>query len=260
VNAETLVSHLGLSVDAFADRRIPKSTLSERAGTNTKERRLIKEGVESLRWIAVLKPGTVGIRKYADEQTDYTELSVLKLTIREPKGSGQLQEMVHHAIPYHALLLTESGSFCSASVARKRRSKSEKDRFVLEDQVLRAELTTGENDGFEDEFAASLSLESVSPQTLRDLYLSWADSIVSLEAARITGHFRLSSSRAKAEARSSALREYLSSHRETERIRKTAKRETQAGRRVELNLALQELKRSQERAVRTLNPPETHTS
>jgi hypothetical protein len=145
----------------------------------------------------------------------------------------------------------------SVSIANKRRSRSENDRFVLDDEVLWTEYEAPGSRGFAREFAVSMTFESVAPQTLRDLYLSWADSIASLEAARITGEFMLSESSEEAKARSVALREYLTSQREAESIRKKAKRETQAGKRVELNMALQDLKRIQDRAVRTLNPPET---
>lgn len=260
MSSDDLFRHLGLPGEAIVDRKVPKSILSERAGATPKDRGLIKGEVESLRWLAVLKPGTIGVRAYSDEEREYTELSVLTLRARDAKRCAQLQELVHRAVPYHTLLLTESPSMVSVSIANKRRSRSENDRYVLDDEVLWTEYEAQGSRSFEREFAVSMSLESVAPQTLRDLYLSWADSIVSLEAARITGGFMLSGSSDEAKARLFALREYLTSQREAEVIRKTAKRETQAGNRVELNLALQDLRRIQERAVRTLNPPETQTS
>jgi hypothetical protein len=259
VSSDDLFRHLGLPGEAIVDRKVPKSVLSESAGATPKDRRLIKEEVESLRWLAVLKPGTIGVRVFSDEETEYTELSVLTLRVRDAKRCTQLQDLVHRAIPYHTLLLTESPSMVSVSVAKKRRSRSEKDHYVLDDEVLWTEYEAPGSRGFEREFAVSMSLESVAPQTFRDLYLSWADSIVSLEAARITGGFMLSGSSDEAKARSVALREYQTSQREAESIRKKAKRESQASKRVELNLTLQDLRRTQDRAVRTLNPPETQS-
>lgn len=257
MNAEEIIRHIGLPDEAVVDRRVPKLVLSAQAGATAKERRLIKQEVESLLWTAVLKPSTVGIRPYSDAECDFSELSVLVLRIREARWCRQLQETVHRSVPYHSLLLTETTDAISVSVANKRRSKSENDRFILDGEVIWTQMGADDPDAFNEEFGTSMSLQTASRQTLRELYLSWINSIVSLEAARITGTFLLSRRAETAEARSSALRAYLTSQREAEAIRKKAKRETQAGRQVELNLALQDLKNRQERAVRTLNHLET---
>ena len=91
--------------DALIDRRVPKTLLIENGAFASGDRRHIREGIEELRWLAALKPATVGIAEYRDAGREYLEIAILKIELRPAANGGRLVELVHRAVPYPVLLI-----------------------------------------------------------------------------------------------------------------------------------------------------------
>ena len=82
------VAALALPAGAFVDRRVPKTLLIENGAPTAADKRRIREGVEEIRWLAALKPTTVGVAEYRDAAREYLEIAVLKLTFRSGARPG----------------------------------------------------------------------------------------------------------------------------------------------------------------------------
>ena len=93
--------------ETLVDRRVPKSLLIENGAPTAADRRRIREGIEELRWVASLKPTTIGVAEYRDETREYLEISVLKL---DPPVQGGCQpdlpnwSIEPYLIPYSSSL------------------------------------------------------------------------------------------------------------------------------------------------------------
>ena len=85
---------LALPAGALVDRRVPKTLLIENGAPTAADKRRIREGVEEVRWLAALKPTTVGVAEYRDAVREYLEIAVLKLTLRSAARLGRLTELV----------------------------------------------------------------------------------------------------------------------------------------------------------------------
>jgi uncharacterized protein DUF4391 len=92
-----------------------------------------------------------------------------------------------------------------------------------------------------DSFHESLSLVRQPKHSLFALYQGWIDTVLSLQAATISGIFSIPTSAEQADARRQALREYGRLESEMSRIRSAAAKEKQLPRQVELNLELKRL-------------------
>ena len=90
---------LELPPDALIDRRVPKTLLIKNGAFAAGDRRRIQEGIEELRWLAALKPTTVGVAEYRDAEREYLEIAVLKLDLRPDARAERLVELVHRAGP-----------------------------------------------------------------------------------------------------------------------------------------------------------------
>ena len=73
------IAALALPSGALVDRRIPKKLLVEHGARSAADRRHIREGIEEIRWLATLKPTTIGVAEYRDSGREYIEIAVLKL-------------------------------------------------------------------------------------------------------------------------------------------------------------------------------------
>ena len=90
MNAADVVAALDLPAGARLDQRVPKKLLVEHGAPTGADKRRINAGVEEVRWIATLKPTTIGVPLFRDEARDYLEIAVLAATLRTDAKAGRL--------------------------------------------------------------------------------------------------------------------------------------------------------------------------
>ena len=230
------IAALALPAGAHVDRRVPKTLLIENGAATATDKRRIRDGVEEIRWLAVLKPTTVGVAAYRDAVREYLEVAVLTLTLRPNVRTERLTELAHRAVPYPVLLYTGQGEAVGVSLAHKRWSQVEAGRTVLDGGIISAALGSGAADGVTDAFMCALALRSQPRATLHALYQGWIDAVQALNAARVTGEFAMPTSAAVAARRATAIDEYRSVDAQIAKLLAEARRDRQLPRRVAMNL------------------------
>jgi hypothetical protein len=245
MRGDTLIEALDLPTGSRVDQRVPKKLLLENGAPTAADKRIINDGIEELLWLAALKPTTIGVPEYRDDVREYLEIAVLRVTLRPAGKATRLVELVHRAVPYPLLMLTEQGERFGVSAAHKRWSQGETGKTVLEGDVVAAEQDL-ENDGERwPAFRDAMALGKQPRTTLYALYQGWIDTLLALQAARITGAFAVVADAEHAAIRRDALQECARLDGEIDRLRATAAREKQISRRVELNLELKRVEAAQ---------------
>lgn len=245
MRGDTLIEALDLPAGSRVDQRVPKKLLLENGAPTSADKRIISDGIEELLWLAALKPRTIGVPEFRDDVREYLEVAVLRLTLRAAAKATRLVELVHRAVPYPLLLLTEQGEWLGLSAAHKRWSQGESGKTVLEGDVVAAEWDA-ENDGERwPAFYDALALGKQPRTTLYSLYQGWIDTLLALQAARITGAFAVVADAEHAAIRRDAIQECVRLDGEVARLRATAAKEKQMSRRVELNLELKRVQAAQ---------------
>ncbi len=250
MNAESFLAALNLPTTCRVDQRIPKKLLLENGAPTAADKRQINEGIEDLLWLATLKPTTIGISEYRDDIREYLEIVVLRLTLRVGAKTARLVELVHRAVPYPMLLLTEQNTRIDLSVAHKRWAQNEAGKTVLDGEVLSALWDAGRDGAYWPAFRAALSLGRQPTATLHALYQGWIDTLLALQIARITGNLRPADDQQQAAQQHEALSEYNRLDSAIIQLRIAAAKERQIARQVELNLEVKRLEAAQA-AVRT---------
>jgi len=245
MNGDTLIEALDLPAGSRVNQRVPKKLLLENGAPTAADKRLINDGMEELLWLAALKPTTIGLPAYRDDVREYLEIAVLRLTLRDAAKTARLVELVHRAVPYPLLLLTEQGELAGLSAAHKRWSQGEAGRTVLEGDVVAAEWDTEHDADRWPAFRDALALGRQPRTTLHALYQGWIDILLALQAARVTGAFAVAADATHAALRRDALKECVRLDAEIARLRATAAKEKQMSRRVELNLELKRVEAAQ---------------
>lgn len=238
MTADDLLAALDLPTATRVDQRVPKKLFLENGAPTTADRRAITDGVEECRWVAALKPHTIGVPDYRDADREYVEIHVLRLTATPNGKTTRLTELVHRAVPYPLLLVHEQANTLSLSAAHKRHSLSEAGKTVLESPPVAVDISSHVLAQFQGDFAAALPLTKQPQASLYALYSGWFDTLVAMLAAGRSRHFRLCETRAAADARRKALETCASADAEVARIRAAAARETQVARQADLNQAL----------------------
>jgi hypothetical protein len=239
-----VINALAIPHEALVDQRVPKKLLLEQGAPTAADKRQIQDGIEEITWVAALKPINISVPAFLDAVREYLEIAVLTVALRSTAKLPRLIELIHRAIPYPLVLVTEHRDAVNLSLAHKRWSQGEAGKVVIED-VRQALLNLDAPSTEETTFLASLAVSSLPNRDLFALYQGWLDRVAALQAARITGTFGPPDSADRA----SALREGLDTHARLQReiavLRAQAEKEKQLNRRVELNLEIKRLEAEQ---------------
>lgn len=250
-----LIDALGVPPAALVDRRVPKTVLVEHGAPTPGDKRHINDWIEELRWVAALKPTTVGVPEYRDAVREYLEIAVLLLVLRpEARETGRIVELVHRAVPYPVLLVTEDGPARTAglSVAHKRWSQGEAGQTVLDGEVTSVKLDAMSEPSLLAATVSAFRFDLQPRMNMFTAYQGWMSVVIAFQAARITGSLTVASSLPETTERQAALREYERLEGEIARVRAAAGRERQMARRVEANQIIKQLEAAQAAARKLL--------
>ena len=243
-----LITALALPGSALINRRVPKSMLVENGAPTPVDKRRIRDGIEEIRWLAVLKPTTIGVAEYRDDAREYLEIAVLQVTLRPGAHADRIIELMHRAVPYPVFLIAWKAETPDISLAHKRWSQGEAGKTVVDGEIIAAELGEGFPIELSSAFCDSLSLSHQPRTTLYGLYQGWIDQLQALRVASVTGDFWVPTSPVVAADRSVALQEYLRLDAQINDLRAAAGKEKQLARQVDLNLKLKRLRADRETA------------
>lgn len=238
---DEVLDALALPADARVDQRVPKKLLTEHGAPTAADKRQLQEGIEELMWVAALKPTNIAVPTFRDDVREYLEVAVLTATFRAGAKPTRLIELIHRAIPYPVVLLTEQTGAVSLSLAHKRWSQGEGGAVVVEDVRRTAPFHPKSPTAEEALFLASLGISGLPNRDLFALYQGWLDRVAALEAAQITGTFSPPDSDGRAQALRDGLDTRAGLQRELAALRAQAEKEKQLNRRVQLNLEIKRL-------------------
>jgi len=249
--SQILVDALALPASCRVDQRVPKKLLVENGARTSADKRLINDAVDEIQWLAALKPHTVGVAEFRDEEREYLEVAVLCINARhaptsdgagatkKPVNITRLAELVHRAVPYPVLLLMAAPQGLFVSLAHKRWAQNEAGRVVLDEEPTTVSIAPDLTS--EHPFVQALALSHQPQVSLLALYQGWMDCLTALQAAQYTGNFTGTSTPAQAAIRREALRTCQRLELESARLRALASKEKQMAKQVELNLALKRI-------------------
>jgi len=253
MTAARILEALALPESCRVDQRVPRKLLGEQAAATAAGRRLVRDQIESLLWVAALKPATIGVPAYRDDRREYLEIAVLHAVLRTGARATRLVELIHRAVPYPVLLVVEHADGTALSLAHKRRALNEAGRVVLEDGFPR---TTPVTPDAPEAFFDALALHSRPRAHLLALYEGWNDVLIALETFRRTGRFHTAASAGDIALRHETLEGLIGLEERLARLRKRAVRERQVARQVELNQQIRDLERRRRAALDQLSQGE----
>ncbi|MDK9719447.1 MAG: DUF4391 domain-containing protein, partial [Trichlorobacter sp.] len=185
ITISDLLAALSLPTSCRVDQRVPKKLLVENGAPTTADKRKINDGIEEIHWLAALKPNTIGVPEYLDNEREYLEIAVLSVALRSEAKAGRLTELIHRAIPYPLFLILVQRDQVSLSLANKRKAQNEADKFVLDGDVVEVTVSGKSAMGSDviRQFFDALALNKQPSNDLLNLYQGWLDTLVALQAS-----------------------------------------------------------------------------
>ncbi len=252
---DAILAALALPAGALLALRVPKKLLAEQGAPTSADKRAIQDGIDELHWLATLKPNTIAVPVATEPGQDFAEIAVVAAQLRPTARVARLTELIHRAIPYPVLLLTQGGQNdmkSVLSVAPKRPALNEGGELVLERIVTTPPFDSLLPTSIEQSFLNSLTLALLPARNLSALYAGWLARIEALQAALLSGRYTVPNDPATIDQRRAALGAHAHLAQEITGLRARAKRERQLNRLVELNMQIQRLESQLTSQIKTL--------
>lgn len=241
---DDLLALFRLPAAAVLQRRVAKDDLIAQLAKSS-DRTLVKQRVETLTWHAALNQINTGL-----PPDGITGLAVVTLVTRKqddehPKHHhppARLANLIHRTVPDPLILLTA----CDSTDGPHATTLSIKPALG---DTLTAELEPADDD-LPSDARPLLAVDRAA--SLSDLHRRWSDAVLGLVAYKATEHFPTPREGWDIKERRAALDRLLALDKEILKMAQQARRETQAGRRAELNERLQRARRERQAVAEAL--------
>jgi hypothetical protein len=243
---ESLYSAMEIPETCFLGKRIFKKLFHENADLTPGDKKALSKDVESITWQYTLKPSTIPVAIYQEDNREYLEIAVIECIVNERRNIDRIAKIVHRAIPYPLIVVfchsAEDASRIAISVAHKRMSRAEKDSLVVENFLQTPWIEENKSTGVLEDFLNHIRFSKLQQINFMTFYSSLVSRILALNIAGLTGKFELKEEISTNE-RQDKLVKCQTIIREVAELRAAVKKESSFARQVEFNSKLKELEK-----------------
>lgn len=201
-DVEAFLHGLNVPVNCVLNKPLFKKMFQEHADLDARDKKALKDDVDKIRWLYTLKPSTINIASYSDDQRDYGEVAVLYVELNKAQHAERIGHLINRAIPYPVVIL-----FCSSAdnrvavcLAEKRTNRADSDKWVIDELQLSPWVSLKaapgviydyEQSDYEQAFLASLNVNGLPHGNFLQFYQALQDRVLALQCAAINGRFCL---------------------------------------------------------------------
>ncbi len=238
---EALYESMGIPDACHLGKRVFKRLFRENAKLGATDEKAFREDIDTITWMHTLKPSTIPIKPYEDEQREYHEVALLHVELKTQKRTARIAEIMHRAIPYPLVIVFAFEKMCALSTAHKRFSLAEKGAIIAEELILTDWIDLSNVSSVQRDFMNSLAVAGLPHTHFLAFYSAIVDRLVALDCAHLTGEYRLESAVEKRRDQRQRLSVCHDLENRIEELKTAIKKETQFNRQVELNMKMKAL-------------------
>jgi len=240
---ETLYETMAIPETCHLGKRVFKKLFHENVKLGATDKKAFREDINIITWLYTLKPSTIPVQAYEDNQREYHEVAILQVDLKTLNRTNRIVEVIHRTIPYPLVVVFVFETLCALSLAHKRFSQAEKGAIVAENFFISGWIDLSAPTPVQQAFLDSLTLSDLPHTHFFAFYSAFTDRLVALDCARLTGKYRLESTVTKRRERRNRLAACHELENQITEYRAAIKKETQFNRQVELNMKMKELEK-----------------
>lgn len=247
---QALYDKLAIPETCYLGKRVFKKLFHENAKLGATDNKALRDDIDTVTWVYTLKPTTIPIHAYKDDEREYDEVALLQVDLKTQKRTGRIAEIIHRAIPYPLVLVFVFETSVAISLAHKRFSQAERGAVVAEEFVTTEWITLAPGAGpppgsgstpIQQAFLDSLAVTKLPQMHFYAFYSALMDRLVALDCARLTGEYRIEAAAERREVRRECLAQCHELEVRIAETRAAAKREKQINRLADLNVEIRRL-------------------
>ncbi len=173
--------------------KVTKKVVLENNQLTTSEKKLIKEEINDIIWLAVIKPSTYNVPIYLDENYIFDEITFIVVKISNKNKAKKISELFQKIIPYQLIVIVNYEDEILLNVADKRINKNDKERRTVEkllftDWFKYEEIADNENIN---SFFTSLNITNLPHRNLKAFYTGIINRVNCYEISKRTNKFKI---------------------------------------------------------------------
>lgn len=231
---DRFLAHLNIPNACLLDKPVFKKMFLDHIELDLTDKKALSEDVERIRWQYALKPETINIAPFQDDEREYLEIAILTVELSKPERVKRIANFMHKAIPYPLIVIFGHGGKVTVSVAEKRINQADKSKLVVADRWLTEWIDPASPTKAQAGFFEAVKLQKLPSTNFYALYEAFQAQVVGLNAAARTGVFDALPV-GLAHKQANILREIEALEREIAEFRTALKREKQMSRKIALN-------------------------
>lgn len=186
-----LYEKLAIPDSCYLGKRIFKKLFYENTRFNASDKKTFSNDIEAIEWRYTLKPETINISRYEDDEREYFEVAVIQIKLKESKRYKRIGQLVQRAIPYPLLIVFKHEDTVAFSVAAKRINRADRAKILAEELQETAWLSLENPTDYEKDFLGKITITNFSYNNFYEFYNDLTDRITALNCAVHTGCYSL---------------------------------------------------------------------
>lgn len=247
-----LIELLNVDKRCVVDKRITKVAISNNSTLNASEKKILKEVINDIRWLASYKPVNSAIPEFITQLESYDEIQIISVNFSDTKYSKQVINLIQKSMPYFLVLLLEVENKFSVSVAKKSINQTDKLKRTIDEVITSSWMDTSIDTSINNDFIKQLNTKSFHNLHLKAFYQGFIQAIQQYEANLLTGTVGKNSKGNTLKDGGDILKQIESLDKEIISLKSQIKKETVFSNKVHLNMTLKTVEGKREELIEEL--------
>jgi hypothetical protein len=232
---------LQLPERCLVNKRITKAFFLKNFRLSAAEKKLINTTINSMNWLASIRPTNANIQMVKTEDQLLEEVQVISCSVSNNQldsNGTKCIEFIQKHIPYEVLLIVEDDTHFILNVCNKRVNQNDTNKRIVEDYFTTETISKLYKNELSTSFFEAIPFKDLDKSSLETVYKNYTQAIIQYQAASITGNFNKRTQK-RTEQDMANLLAIEGIEKEIISISSQLKKERQLNNRVTLNVAIQ---------------------
>lgn len=227
-------------------KRLFKKQFYDNGQLNSTDKKAFVKDIDNIEWRYTLKPSTINIPRFEDENHEYLEVAILQVTLTSDKRYKRIAEVMQKSIPYPLLILFVWGDDTveqlALNAADKRINRADSNKIVVEANHDTEWINLSQPETWQEAFLADFKITNFSYQNFYDFYQDIVKRIIAFNCAKHTGCYVMGSDdNGMKNDKLEGLRQIDQLHLEKTELSNKLKKEKNMGTQVQLNMRVKQI-------------------
>ena len=236
---QDFLDSLGIPSKCFLNKTLFKKLFLESGMLDITDKKALKDDIDKIRWLYTLKPSTINIEPFKDQNREYDEVAILQIDLSSATSAKRIAFFVNKAIPYPLILVFTHGDMVALSIADKRINQADKAKWVVGDGWMTPWFNPSAPSQSERQFMTDIAIKNLSFLNFYAFYSDVKSRVIALNSARRSGTYTITTN-TDTDARLKNLKRIDELENEMTELRTSLKKETQFNTKLKLNVAVKE--------------------